>query len=125
VKAPSQHQYEYGGAQNLELWFITGRCQYMDSDGATSRTNTSLPAGSTDNVAIQRKTARDCPGIALALLTKARSGASALVPTVNPHEMESAVQTITKLYIDGVFVESHSREVMDSINDMRDDPQAP
>ena len=125
MKAPSQHQYEYGGAQNLELWFITGRCQYMDSDGATSRTSTSLPAGSTDNAAIQCKTARDCPGIALALLTKARSGASALVPTVNPHEMESAVQTITKLYIDGVFVESHSREVMDSINDMRDDPQAP
>ena len=35
------------------------------------------------------------------------------------------MQTITKHYIDGVFVESHGREVMDSINGMRDDPQAP
>ena len=35
------------------------------------------------------------------------------------------MQTITKHYIDGAFVESHGREVMDSINGMRDDPQAP
>jgi hypothetical protein len=35
------------------------------------------------------------------------------------------MKTITKHYIDGAFVESHSREVMDSINGMRDDPQAP
>ena len=35
------------------------------------------------------------------------------------------MQTITKHHIDGAFVESHGREVMDSINGMRDDPQAP
>ena len=35
------------------------------------------------------------------------------------------MKTITKHDIDGAFVESHSREVMDSINGMRDDPQAP
>jgi len=35
------------------------------------------------------------------------------------------MQTITKHYIDGAFVESHGREVIDSINSMRDDPQAP
>ena len=34
------------------------------------------------------------------------------------------MKTITKHYIDGAFVESHGREVMDSINRMRDDPQA-
>ena len=32
------------------------------------------------------------------------------------------MQTITKHYIDGAFVESHGREVMDSINGTRDDP---
>src|SRR5229473_4348739 len=37
------------------------------------------------------------------------------VPTVNPHDRESAMQTITKHYIDGAFVESHGREVMDII----------
>src|SRR6266852_8129105 len=35
------------------------------------------------------------------------------VPTVNPHDRESAMQTITKHYIDGAFVESHGTEVMD------------
>ena len=34
------------------------------------------------------------------------------------------MQTITKHYIDGAFVESHGREVIDSINGMRDDPRA-
>jgi acyl-CoA reductase-like NAD-dependent aldehyde dehydrogenase len=43
----------------------------------------------------------------------------------NAHDRESAMQTITKDYMDGPFVESHGREVMDSINGMRDDPQAP
>src|SRR6266852_4665222 len=37
------------------------------------------------------------------------------VPTVNPHDRESAMQTITKHYIDGAFVESHGTEVMDII----------
>ncbi len=35
------------------------------------------------------------------------------------------MKTITRHYIDGAFVESHGREVMDSINGMRDDPHAP
>jgi acyl-CoA reductase-like NAD-dependent aldehyde dehydrogenase len=35
------------------------------------------------------------------------------------------MKTIIKHYIDGAFVESHGREVMDSINGMRDDSQAP
>jgi|SRR6266478_4048829 len=50
---------------------------------------------------------------------------SSLVSAVNPHDRESAVQTITKHYIDGAFVESHGREAIVSINGMRDDPQAP
>src|ERR1700732_1465495 len=37
------------------------------------------------------------------------------VPTVNPHDRESAMQTITKHYMDGAFVESHGSEVMDII----------
>ena len=43
---------------------------------------------------------------------------------MNPHDRESATETITKHYIDGAFVESHGREGMDSIKGMRDDPQA-
>jgi hypothetical protein len=35
------------------------------------------------------------------------------------------MKTITKHYIDGAVVESPGREVMDSINGLRDDPQAP
>jgi aldehyde dehydrogenase (NAD+) len=35
---------------------------------------------------------------------------------VNPDERESPMKTVTKHYIDGAFVESHGREVMDSIN---------
>jgi acyl-CoA reductase-like NAD-dependent aldehyde dehydrogenase len=35
------------------------------------------------------------------------------------------MKAITKHCINGAFVESHGREVMDSINGMRDDPQAP
>jgi hypothetical protein len=45
----------------------------------------------------------------------ARSRMKSFVPTVNPHDRESAMQTITKHYIDAVFVESHGREVMDLI----------
>src|SRR6202045_3057410 len=37
------------------------------------------------------------------------------VPTVNPHDRESAMQTITKHYIGGAFVESHGSEVMNII----------
>src|SRR6202047_5055069 len=37
------------------------------------------------------------------------------VPTVNPHDRESAMQTIAKHYIGGAFVESHGSEVMDII----------
>jgi hypothetical protein len=35
------------------------------------------------------------------------------------------MKTITKHYIDGALVESHGCEVMDSINGMSDDRQAP
>jgi acyl-CoA reductase-like NAD-dependent aldehyde dehydrogenase len=35
------------------------------------------------------------------------------------------MKTIIKHYIHGAFVESHGREVMDSINGVRDDWQAP
>jgi acyl-CoA reductase-like NAD-dependent aldehyde dehydrogenase len=45
----------------------------------------------------------------------ARSRTTSFVPTVNPHDRESAMQTITKHYIDGTFVESHGSEVMDII----------
>src|ERR1700732_573893 len=37
------------------------------------------------------------------------------VPTVNPHDRESAMQTIAKHYIGGASVESHGSEVMDII----------
>src|SRR5258708_3129022 len=37
------------------------------------------------------------------------------VPTVTPHERESAMQTITKHYIGGAFVDSHGSEVMNII----------
>jgi aldehyde dehydrogenase (NAD+) len=40
---------------------------------------------------------------------------SSLVSAVNPNDKESAMQTITKHYIDGAFVESHGREVMDIV----------
>jgi hypothetical protein len=49
---------------------------------------------------------------------------SSLVSALNPHDRESAMQTIAKHYIDGAFVESHGHEVIGSINGMRDDPQA-
>jgi hypothetical protein len=39
----------------------------------------------------------------------ARSSTTSFVPAVNPHDRESAMQTITKHYIDGAFVESHGR----------------
>jgi hypothetical protein len=35
------------------------------------------------------------------------------------------MKTITKHYLDGAFVESHGREVMGSVNGIRDDPQTP
>jgi len=34
------------------------------------------------------------------------------------------MQTIAKHYIDGAFMQSYGREVMDGINGMRDDSQA-
>jgi hypothetical protein len=55
---------------------------------------------------------RDCPGIALAF--KAGSGASSLVPAVNPHARESPMKTITEHYVDGAFVESYGREGMNT-----------
>jgi hypothetical protein len=45
----------------------------------------------------------------------APSRTTSFVPTVNCHDKESAMQTITKHYIDGTFVESHGREIMDII----------
>ena len=37
-------------------------------------------------------------------------------PVAGPHDRENAMKTFTKHYIDGAFVESHGREVIDSIN---------
>jgi hypothetical protein len=47
----------------------------------------------------------------------ARSRASSSIRSnFNPHPRRIAMKAITKHYIDGAFVESHGREVMDSIN---------
>src|SRR5258708_29122844 len=42
------------------------------------------------------------------------------VPTVNPHDRESAMQTITRHYIDGAFVESHGTEARVTLADEED-----
>src|SRR5258707_4064539 len=97
----------------------------MDSDDATSRTSTSLLAGSVHYAAIWHTRRTLSMELRLHRYGNARSRTMSFVPTVNPHDRESAMQTITKHHIDGAFVESHGREVMDSINSMRDDSQAP
>src|SRR5712672_2076080 len=87
----------------------------MDSDVATSRTSTSLSAGSVHHAAIWRTKRTLSLELRLHRYANARSRTTSFVPTVNPHDRESAVQTITKHYIDGAFVECHGSEVMDII----------
>src|SRR6266404_3080915 len=87
----------------------------MDSDDATSRTSTSLLAGSVHYAAIWHTRRTLSMELRLHRYGNARSRMKAFVPTVNPHDRESAMQTITKHYIGGAFVESHGTEVMDII----------
>src|SRR6266853_6205352 len=87
----------------------------MDSDDATSRTSTSLLAGSVHYAAIWHTRRTLSMELRLHRYGNARSRTTSFDPTVNPHDRESAMQTITKHYIDGAFVESHGSEVMDII----------
>src|SRR6266853_3936807 len=87
----------------------------MDSDDATSRTSTSLLAGSVHYAAIWHTRRTLSVELRLHRYGNARSRTTSFDPTVNPHDRESAMQTLTKHYIDGTFVESHGSEVMDII----------
>jgi aldehyde dehydrogenase (NAD+) len=86
----------------------------MDSDDSTPRTS----ASSRQEVFIISDLAHLAEivlELRLHCYREARTRMSSLILAVNPHDRESAMQTITKHYIDGTFVESHGSEVMDII----------